>query len=101
MKVIQITPAYKPAYIYGGPTVSVALLCEGLVKLKLDLIVYTTTANGEEDFVTDESVTQVEDVSVIYFKRLWKGQLHLSLSLLKELFLKTSKRDILHIHSWW
>ncbi|RZK09656.1 MAG: glycosyltransferase [Flavobacterium sp.] len=101
MRVIQITPAYKPAYIYGGPTVSVALLCEGLVKLKLNLIVYTTTANGEEDFVTDESVTQVEDVSVIYFKRLWKGQLHLSLSLLKELFLKTSKRDILHIHSWW
>lgn len=101
MRVIQITPAYKPAYIYGGPTVSVALLCEGLVKLKVNVIVYTTTANGEEDFATDEGITQVEDVDVIYFKRLWKGQLHLSISLLKALFLKTSTRDIFHVHSWW
>ncbi|RZL50477.1 MAG: glycosyltransferase [Pedobacter sp.] len=28
MKIIQITAAYKPAYIYGGPTMSVAKLCE-------------------------------------------------------------------------
>ena len=32
IKILQITAAYKPAYIYGGPTMSVAKLCETLVK---------------------------------------------------------------------
>ena len=32
MKILHITPSYKPAYIYGGPIISVARLCEALVK---------------------------------------------------------------------
>ncbi|TDG35285.1 glycosyltransferase [Pedobacter changchengzhani] len=34
MRIIQIIASYKPAYIYGGPTMSVAKLCEALVKEK-------------------------------------------------------------------
>lgn len=30
MKILHINASYKPAYIYGGPTVSVAKLCEAL-----------------------------------------------------------------------
>lgn len=101
MKIIQISPAYKPAYVYGGPTVSVALLCESLVKLDVDLSVFTTTANGEHDFESDETPNLVNKVSVKYFKRLWGGKVHLSVSLLKELLYSTSSEDIYHIHSWW
>jgi glycosyltransferase involved in cell wall biosynthesis len=101
MRIIHITPSYKPAYVYGGPTISVALLCEGLLKLKVNLIVFTTTANGDKDFESEESITQVENVNVIYFNRFLKGQLHLSFSLLKKLVDSTRKQDILHIHSWW
>ncbi|RZL98004.1 MAG: hypothetical protein EOO88_61765, partial [Pedobacter sp.] len=32
MKIIQISASYKPAYIYGGPIMSVAKLCEALVE---------------------------------------------------------------------
>jgi glycosyltransferase involved in cell wall biosynthesis len=101
MKVIQISPAYKPAYIYGGPTLSVALLCEALVKLDTDLQVFTTTANGPIDFESDEEVKIVDDVSVTYFKRLFRGKVHFSLSLIIKLVFATAKTDIFHIHSWW
>ncbi|MGY3053560.1 glycosyltransferase involved in cell wall biosynthesis [Pedobacter sp. UYEF25] len=30
MKIIHITPSYKPAFVYGGPTMSIAKLCEAL-----------------------------------------------------------------------
>jgi glycosyltransferase involved in cell wall biosynthesis len=32
LNILHINASYKPAYIYGGPTVSVAKLCEELVK---------------------------------------------------------------------
>lgn len=47
MKIIQICAAYKPAYIYGGPTMSVSKLSEELVKAGLDVVVLATTANGK------------------------------------------------------
>jgi glycosyltransferase involved in cell wall biosynthesis len=101
MKVIHITPSYKPAYIYGGPTISISLLCEKLNVRNLNLIVFTTTANGINDFYSEENITLVDTVKVIYFKRILKGKIHLSVSLIKSVFTSTSKDDIYHIHSWW
>ena len=101
MRVIHITPAYKPAYIYGGPTVSISLLCEKLSIRNPNLIVFTTTANGVHDFHSDENITLVDKVKVIYFKRILKGRIHLSLSLIKSIYTSTSKEDVYHIHSWW
>jgi hypothetical protein len=34
MKILHITASYKPAYVYGGPVMSVAKLCEELTKSK-------------------------------------------------------------------
>lgn len=34
MKVFHITPSYKPAYVYGGPIMSVAKLCEALTNFQ-------------------------------------------------------------------
>ena len=34
MKIIHITPSYKPAYIYGGPIYSVGKLCEALEEFR-------------------------------------------------------------------
>jgi glycosyltransferase involved in cell wall biosynthesis len=101
MRVIHITPAYKPAYIYGGPTISISLLCEELSARNIDLIVFTTTANGINDFHSDENITLVDKVKVIYFKRILKGKIHLSVSLIKSVFTSTLKEDVYHIHSWW
>lgn len=107
MKIVHIIPAYKPAYIYGGPTMSVAKLCEALAKTEIEIEVFTTTANGltELDVVPDEKVG-VDGVAVTYFKRLTKDHTHFSPSLLWALRKKIKengrKNDlIIHIHSWW
>lgn len=106
MKIIQICAAYKPAYIYGGPTMSVAKLAEELVKVKQDVVVLTTTANGAEELPVKTGEAQIVDgVNVHYFKRLTKDHTHFSPALLWHLhhLLSAEKEEIpvVHIHAWW
>ena len=107
--ILQITPSYKPAYIYGGPTRSIAKLCEELLTTHFQVKVLTTTANGVEELsVETKKVTKVDQVDVQYFKRITKDHTHFSPTLLWELIkqIKTAKRQpthqlLIHIHSWW
>ncbi|MCJ0742429.1 XrtY-associated glycosyltransferase XYAG1 [Pedobacter montanisoli] len=108
MKIIQICAAYKPAYIYGGPTMSVSKLSEELTRSKQDVTVLATTANGKTELdVAVGTETLVDDVRVYYFKRWTKDHTHFSPSLLGYLhkILKQAKKDntkiIVHIHAWW
>ena len=102
MRVIHVTPSYKPAYIYGGPTMSVSMLCEQLTKAGHDLQVYTTTANGVKELdVTPNKLTTVDGVPVIYFKRITKDHTHFSPALLKALWKNVKGYDVVHIHAWW
>jgi len=104
MRIIHISPAYKPAYIYGGPTLSVAKLCEALAK-RHTVDVMTTKANGKAELqVSSHSPVIVDGVSVRYFNRLTKDHTHFSPCLLWNLYkqLRNSKiKTIVHIHSWW
>lgn len=110
MKIIQICAAYKPAYVYGGPTMSVSKLSEELLIAGQDVMVLATTANGKEELdVPTGKETLVDGVKVYYFKRLTKDHTHFSPSLLSFLHrtIKNAKRDtpnsklIVHIHAWW
>ncbi len=110
MKIIQICAAYKPAYIYGGPTMSVSKLSEELVKAGQDVTVLATTANGKTELeVPTGKAQEVDGVKVFYFKRLSKDHTHFSPSLLRFLHqtIKDEKRKtknpplIIHIHAWW
>jgi len=101
---IHITPSYKPAYIYGGTTASVSKLCECLTEYGCDLIVLTTTANGDQDLkVAADKINLVDGVMVMYCKRILKDPFHLSISLLSQLYRLTRNNPsvIVHIHSWW
>jgi glycosyltransferase involved in cell wall biosynthesis len=102
LKILQISAAYKPAYIYGGPTMSVAMLCEQLVKAGCQISVYTTTANGphELDVVPNQTV-MVDGVKVTYFKRITKDHSHLSPALLQAVWKNAQAYDVVHIHAWW
>jgi glycosyltransferase involved in cell wall biosynthesis len=102
LKILQISAAYKPAYIYGGPTMSVAMLCEQLVKAGCQISVYTTTANGphELDVVPNQTVI-VDGVEVTYFKRITKDHSHLSPALLKAVWKNAKAYDVVHVHAWW
>lgn len=99
MKILHITPAYKPAFVYGGPTLSVSQLCEHQAAIGNEVTVVTTTANGNAELEEGEAV--VEGVKVYYFKRLTKDHTHLSPALLIFLWRNSRQFDTIHIHSWW
>nr|WP_294943204.1 glycosyltransferase [uncultured Mucilaginibacter sp.] len=102
MKILHITPAYKPAVIYGGPTMSVALLCEELVKADVSIDVYTTTGNGPNELpVAPNKAVFVDGVAVTYFKRITKDHTHFSPALLQALWKTVKGFDVVHIHAWW
>ncbi len=110
MKIIQICAAYKPAYIYGGPTMSVSKLSEELVKAGQDVVVLATTANGKTELDVASGVEQIVDgVKVFYFKRITKDHTHFSpalFSFLRKLIVEEKKAGrknelIIHIHAWW
>lgn len=117
MNILHITPSYKPAYIYGGTTVSISRLCEAqadfLNKQNKNtnqnndnsinkVTVYTTTANGQEELDIDsDKPILVDGVEVWYFKRQTKDHTHFSIGLLKKLFQTAKNFDAIHVHSWW
>ncbi|MDT3404792.1 XrtY-associated glycosyltransferase XYAG1 [Mucilaginibacter terrae] len=102
MKILFIVPSYKPAYIYGGPIVVVALLAEQLVQMGNEVSVYTTTANGKTELdVTPGAEVLVDGVKVTYFKRVTGDHTHASPDLWKHLGKTVKQFDAVHIHSWW
>jgi glycosyltransferase involved in cell wall biosynthesis len=102
LKILQINASYKPAYIYGGPTMSVSKLSEQLVKAGNIVEVFTTTANGADELhVVPNEQIDVDGVRVTYFKRITRDHSHLSPSLMRKLWKDVKKFDIVHIHAWW
>lgn len=113
MNILHITPSYKPAYIYGGTTVSISRLCEAQAyylnnlserntNSKNKVTVYTTTANGKEelDIETNKPIL-VDNVEVWYFNRQTKDHTHFSIKLLQKVFKTVQNFDAIHVHSWW
>jgi len=101
LKILIITPSYKPAFIYGGPIFSVAYLAEELAK-KNEVLVLSTTANGKEELQVPSGVNQsIDGVNVVFFPRQTKDHTHFSLGLLKYLWRHGKDFDVVHIQSWW
>ena len=102
MDILFIVPSYKPAYIYGGPIVVVALLAETLAKMGHMVTVYTTTANGQTELaVPANREILVDGVRVIYFHRATGDHTHVSPALWQYLRKTIQNFDVVHLHSWW
>lgn len=102
MKILQIIPTYKPAFIYGGPVFSTSLLCENLAAAGHEVKMLTTTANGKAELqVRAGSTHTVDGVKVTYFQRYTKDHSHFAPGLMWEVFRDCKKYDVVHIHSWW
>ncbi len=102
MNILHINASYKPAHIYGGPTMSVAKLCEQLIRIGNQVEVFTTTANGTEELAIERNIPQnVDGVKVRYFNRLTKDHSHFSPRLLLTLWNDVRTFDVVHIHAWW
>jgi glycosyltransferase involved in cell wall biosynthesis len=102
LRILQINASYKPAFIYGGPTMSVSMLAEQLVKAGVSVMVLTTTANGEDELpVQMNKPVLIDGVNTIYFKRLTKDHTHFSPALLRKVWKEVKNYDVVHIHAWW
>jgi len=102
MKILFISPSYKPAHIYGGTIVAVSMLAERLVALGHSVTVYTTTANGESELDVPAGVpVTVDGVRVTYFNRSTGDHTHISFALWRHLNGTIDQFDIVHVHSWW
>ncbi len=102
MRLLFVIPSYKPAVIYGGTTVVVSELAEGLARQGHEVTVYSTTANGKEELAVEPGKLQViEGVNVYYFSRITGDHTHISPALYKALWKNIRHFDVVHIHSWW
>jgi glycosyltransferase involved in cell wall biosynthesis len=102
LKVLEISASYKPAYIYGGPIMSVSMLAEELVKAGVMVDVFTTTANGNTELELEaRKPVIVDSVNVTYFARITKDHTQFSPTLLLHLWKKARDYDVIHIHAWW
>lgn len=68
MKLLVVVPCYYPATRYGGPIKSIHEMCAMLVRLGVEVTVYTTTADGAADLAVPHGVAvSVDGVRVFYF----------------------------------
>ena len=102
MRVLHFLPAYAPAWQFGGPILSVARLCEGLVQQRVDVRVITTNA-GLPDFPIDQlGIPQsVNGVQVIYYPVDQQGGTIRSRSLVEDLPNQMTWAELLHLSSIW
>ena len=99
---MQISASYKPAYIYGGPVMSVSKLSEQMIKAGCTIEVFTTTANGLKELpVVPNIPVGVDGIKVTYFKRITKDHSHLSPVLMRQLWKNIKQFDAVHVHAWW
>lgn len=105
MKILIVTPYYKPAYVYGGPVKSISQLAEALASYGHDVVVYTTNANGETNFPSLCDIpTIVNGVSVFYFNRksaIAPKRYFFSTSLAKACKANIIRFDIVYISGNW
>jgi len=104
MKILQVTPAYEPAFELGGVVRSAGQLCRGLARLGHEVTVFTTEAGlrGKAGLPLNEPV-EVGGVLVWYFRHefTWRQRFAFSRRLGAALREGVHDFDLVHITSMW
>lgn len=98
MKILHYIPTYAPAWSWGGPVVSTAALCEGLVRAGHEVRVLTTDAGLEDPPVARE--VRRNGVSVRYCRRIAGHGIN-SPELEKQVKAEAGQFDVVHITGVW
>jgi glycosyltransferase involved in cell wall biosynthesis len=102
LKILHISASYKPAYVYGGPIMSVSMLSEQLVIAGKSVDVYTTTANGKKELpVVVGKPILIDGVTTTYFNRVTKDHTQFSPQLIIHVWKNAKDYDVIHVHAWW
>jgi len=100
MRVLQVTPAFYPAHLYGGPIQSIYELSWHLGRNGCEVRVLTTNANGLNEVLNVETSKDLElgvNLRVRYCKRLLRHSV--SPSLLTQLPACVDWADIVHLRA--
>lgn len=106
MKLLCVSPEYWPAFQSGGPVTSVHGLSKALVKLGVDVTVYTTNCFLDGRVIINKEVN-VDQVKVVYFsfvkylEFLGEPGWQFSLQMTKTLRSDLKRFDLVHIHAVW
>lgn len=102
MRLLVVTPFYKPAFVYGGPARSIPSLCEGFAQLQTEVTVFTTNANGKQSLAVEpRKEIDVDGVKVHYFLRDLPGSYFISSQLARACYRQTSYFDLVYVVSTW
>lgn len=99
-----ITPYYKPAHVYGGPTYSIPTLCETMASMGAKITVFTTNANGQQNLTIPPDVLQeIDGVQIYYFRRDMPGSYFFSSSLGAACYERIHRSifDVVYVASNW
>lgn len=92
---------FAPAFVYGGPPRSILGLCQALRRAGVEASVFTTTANGSDDFPASTEQQTYEGVPVKHFQRRWPKRFFAVQGLAETLVAEAINFDLLHIHGLW
>ena len=102
MQLLFVTPFYRPAFVYGGPTRSVPALCEALVAKGSQVSVYTTDASGSGSLDIPLDLAQdVKGVKVHFYRRVLRGNYYFAPDLIKACYNNVGKFDLMYTYSNW
>jgi glycosyltransferase involved in cell wall biosynthesis len=68
LRVLHITPSFYPAFVYGGPTISVYNLCRSLAQNGCEVHVLTTDANGPGAVLDVDTSREVEIANGLHIR---------------------------------
>ncbi len=102
MKILHITPSYEPAWHLGGVVRSLSQLCQGLVKLGLDVTVFTTDSGKDRRLnVPLNQPVNLGGVTVVYFKTDLSLKFADSLALANACRKWSGNFDLIHLTAFW
>ena len=99
MHVLHTTPYFAPAFGYGGPPRSILALCRAQQQAGIEVEVFTTTANVDDELPTSASGTVYEAVAVKYFRREPPRWLLRAPSMRKPLIAAAGRANAVHLHT--
>jgi glycosyltransferase involved in cell wall biosynthesis len=100
VKVLQVTPSFHPAYVYGGVTRAVFDLCQNLSQAACEVNVLTTDANGPHSVLvvdTERDVMLGERFTVRYCHRVI--DVAVSPSLIAAIPRYVRQSDVVHLNA--
>jgi glycosyltransferase involved in cell wall biosynthesis len=99
MRILEVIPSYLPATRYGGPIFSTHALSKALVERGHTVEVYTTYGGQDPSNGLPPERTELDGVTVNYFKPSCSHRLAWAPGLARKLKTEISRFDIVHLHT--